>query len=147
MEALKGILENIKEKSIDKPTATMMAASESDNLYFIGESIWLATALFALHAYLGGLTGLEELGALHRKKLIAFWTKITSGKITDHDIEDSKTSAQTTINELKNSDISEEQKKHAEKEVESLLVENGATKFQANAAAKGITSSLFDDGK
>ena len=95
----------------------------------------------------GGFTGLEELGAKHKKWLLALGNRIRSGSTSDKDLEEDKQKVQSGLDELADKEISDAVKKNAEEEVKKLLIHNGSIKAQADRVAKDITKFLFSDAE
>ena len=57
------ILESLIEGHLDKPTATILVATKSDKLYFVGEALLIEAGLMLLHAYFWRLYGVRRIGS------------------------------------------------------------------------------------
>jgi hypothetical protein len=137
------IIKDIQDSALDKPTATLLVSAKSDKLFFIGEALLVATGVALLHSYLSGLIGAEKLGESHRVKIKTFWKKIWAGDISEKDNDEAKKLAESMLRNIDEATISLEGKRKAEKEIEKMLLDEGATNETAAKVATAITHSLF----
>jgi hypothetical protein len=128
---------------VGRSTATAFVTPETEDRFFIIESLLTGAALFLLNRYFAGFfKPVEEAGARHREAAVRLLEDLSNGSMAQLTNDAGRAAVQDTLTEAKALDTPE-RREAAEKEVQQVLLEYGESEAFAAKKASEITDAIF----
>lgn len=129
---------------IGRSTATAFVGSETEDRYFVLESLLVGAALFLLNRYMSGFCKpVEELGARHRQAAARVLGEMFKGSVSKEAEEEAHQAIEDGLAKAAPLD-SPERRAEAEDEVRRVLCEYGESEAGASEKAAAITGVIFE---
>ena len=126
-----------------RPTATAFVSPETEDRYFLLESLLAGAALFLLNRYFEGFfKPVEEAGVRHREAAVRLLKDLATGSLSEACNDEGRLVIQQALTEARPLDTPE-RRATAEKEVQRVLCEYGETQAGATKKASEITGAIF----
>jgi hypothetical protein len=128
---------------VGRPTATAFVDPETEDRYFVLESLVVGASLFLLNRYMSGFCKpVEEAGGRHRSTVARILKGLFKGSVPKEAEEEGRQALQASLAEAKTLD-SPERRAAAEEEVQRVLREYGESEAGASEKAAAITGAIF----